>query len=321
MKLSIKDKKLLYWLDQNSRATNKELGKKVGLTEQAIGQKIKRLKEKGIIKNFVTFVNTVSLGYTHYRVFLKLHHIDEPTEKEIISFLIQNPNIRWVASTSGKYDISFSVLAKNPLNFINIYQEIEKQYGRNIMEKNILINVRSPGFTRDYLLEKQKSKKIEYGITKQKQIDKTDENILKIISQDSRKNIVNIAREIKTSVDVVKYRLKKLKQNEIITGFTIQLDLEKIGYEFYTVFIYTSNVGIDLEKQMHFFAENHPNVLFVAREIGNWELEMVFEVRNYAELEKNLKEFRQQFSDYIRNFEVLRIKKEYKYDFFPFDVK
>ena len=42
--LSKKDKKLLYYLDQNSRSTNKELGKKVQLSEQAIGYKLKQLE-------------------------------------------------------------------------------------------------------------------------------------------------------------------------------------------------------------------------------------------------------------------------------------
>lgn len=83
IKLDKKDKKLLYWLDQNSRATNKELGKKVGLTEQSIGYKIKRLQEQEIIRKFVTFVNTLSLGYNHYKIFLKLHNTTENIEKII----------------------------------------------------------------------------------------------------------------------------------------------------------------------------------------------------------------------------------------------
>ena len=141
-KLDLKDLKLLYWLDQNSRATNKELGKKVGLTEQAIGYKIKKLQQRGIIKNFVTFINTVSLGYTHYRVFLKLYNINEENEKAIINSFTENQNIRWVASVSGRYDLSFSILAKSPLEFLNIYQDIEREYVKYIIEKNILLNVR-----------------------------------------------------------------------------------------------------------------------------------------------------------------------------------
>ena len=95
-KLDIKDKKLLYLLDQDSRATNKQLGKKVGLTEQAIGYKLKRLQERGIIKRFVAFVNTLSLGYQHYKVFIKLHDTTEEIEEEVINSLVNNPNIRWI---------------------------------------------------------------------------------------------------------------------------------------------------------------------------------------------------------------------------------
>ena len=247
-KLSLKDRKLLYWLDQNSRATNKELGKKVGLTEQAIGYKIKKLQEKGIIKNFVTFINTVGLGYTHYRVFLKLYNLNEENENAIINSLTQNQNIRWIASVSGKYDLSFSVLAKNPLEFLDIYQRIEKEHGKYIIEKNILVNVRSPGFSRNYLLGKQESKMMEYGVTNEvKEIDEIDKKILKSLSQNSRKNIIDIARETKTTVDIVKYRLRKMKEEGIITGFTIQMDLERMGYEFYSILVYTSNVHQDIE--------------------------------------------------------------------------
>ena len=141
-KLDLKDKKLLYWLDQNSRATNKQLGKKVGLTEQAIGHKIKRLNSKGIVKRFVTFINTLSLGYTHYKVFIKLHNTTEEIESSLIKSLIENPNIRWVASTSGRYDLSFSILAKTVLEFTGIYQKIETEYGEHIIDKNIVIAVK-----------------------------------------------------------------------------------------------------------------------------------------------------------------------------------
>lgn len=319
MKLELKDKKLLYWLDQNSRATNKELGKKVGLTEQAIGYKIKKLQQEGIIKKFVTFINTLSLGYTHYKVFIKLHNTTEEIENKLIKHLIKNPNVRWVVSTSGKYDLSFSILAKDALEFTKIYQEIEAKYGKYIIEKNIVLNVGSPGFTRDFLINKKVSKKLEYKTSKEKQkIDETDKKILKAISQNARKNIVDIANENKISVDIVKYRLRKLKENNVINGFTIQLDLAKLGYEYYSIFFYTHNLSEDIEKKILDFAHTHTNILFVVKVIGNYDLQLEIEVKEYAEIEKILKEFRQKFSQYIRDFEILRVIKECKYDFFPF---
>lgn len=322
LKLNLKDKKLLYWLDQNSRATNKELGKKVGLTEQAIGYKIKHLQKNGIIKNFVTFINTVSIGYHHYKVFLKLHNTTEEIENNLIISLVNNQNIRWVGSTSGKYDISFSILAQSPLEFSEIYNRIESQYGKHIIEKNMLLNISSPGFTRDFLINGKESKKREYSLSKETtEIDDTDKKILKSISQDARKNIVAIAKETKTTIDIVKYRMKKLKEKDVISGFTIQLDLEKIGYEYYSVFFYTHDLNPQAEKRMLTFAQFHPNILFVVKVLGSHDLQLEFEVKNYAELEANLKDFRKEFANHIRDFEILRVTKEHKYDFFPFDIK
>lgn len=319
MKLELKDKKLLYWLDQNNRATNKELGKKVGLTEQAIGHKIKRLQEEGIIKRFVTFVNTLSLGFNHYKVFIRLQNTTEIIENKIINFLINHNHIRWVVSSIGRYDLSFSVLAKTPLDFSNIYTEIESKFGKYIAEKNILVNISSPGFTRDYLIEGKTSKKLEYKTSdKEEKIDAIDKKILKSISQNSRKNIVDISKEIKETVDIIKYRIKKMKEKNIISGFTIQLDLEKIGYEYYTIFFHMHNLTKELEDKIISFATNHPNILFVVRTIGNHDLQLEIEVKDYSELENIIKDFRQKFSEKVRDFEILRVTKEFKYDFYPF---
>lgn len=318
-KLDLKDKKLLYWLDQNSRETNKELGKKIGLTEQAIGYRIKRLVAKGVIKKFVTFIDTLSLGYAHYKVFIKLQNTTEEVEKSIINYLVKNQNIRWIVSTSGRYDLSFSILAKTPLDFTKIYQKIEAEYGRYIINKNIVLVVLAPGFTRDFIINKRESKQLEYKSGKEVwKIDEIDKKILKAISQNARENIVNIAEETNSTVDIIKYRLKKLKEKNIINGFTLQLDLENLGYEYYSVFFYVHNFNEEVEKNMINFAKSHSNIQFVVKVIGNHDLQLEFVVKNYTELEQNVKEFRRTFHKSILDFEILRVTKEYKYDFFPF---
>ncbi len=318
--LDLKDRKLLYWLDQDSRATNKHLAKKVGLTEQAIGYKLKKLQDRGVLLHFITFVNTLSLGYYHYKVFLKLHNTTQKMEQNIIQALVHNSNIRWVTSTSGRYDLSFSVVAKTPLAFSKIYDSIESSFGKYIIEKNIAINIKSPGFTRAWLIDEQQSKKFEYMASKEEQIiDENDDRILKSISQNSRKNIVDIAQEIHSTVDVVKYRIKKLKEKKIISGFTIQLDLEKLGYEYYTIFLRMQNLDEDTHKRMIEFATLHPNILYVVKVIGSYDMQLELETRNFAELDKILSDFRHQFSEYIRDFELLRVTKEYKYNFYPFE--
>ena len=52
MKLDEKDSKILELLKKNSRASNTELSRKVGLSEGAVRQRIKSLQQKGAIKRF-----------------------------------------------------------------------------------------------------------------------------------------------------------------------------------------------------------------------------------------------------------------------------
>ena len=319
-KLNLKDKKLLYWLDQNSRTTNKELGKKVGLTEQAIGYKLKRLEEKGIIKKYVTFVNTLALGYQHYKVLLRLENINIEKENEIIKYLTNNNNIRWVVSCSGKWDINFSIMAKKPEDFVMIYRKIEEKYGNYIAEKQISLLINSPGFTRGHLINQKSEKILEYQAKKEYKIDKIDKLILKSISQNSRKNIIDISRETGATIDIVRYRLKKLENNKIISGYTIQLGLGEIGISRYSVYFSLHKMNEIIDKRMMQFAKYHSNVIFILNILGFYDLSLELEVLSHKDLENTIKKFREEFSENIKDFEIILNTNEHKYDFFPFKV-
>lgn len=322
MKLNLKDKKLLYWLDIDSRATNKELGKKVGLSEQAIGYKLKRLEEEGFVKKCVTFVNTLSLGYSHYKVLLRLRNINVQKEKEIIEFLVKNKNIRWVVSCSGKWDLNFSILAKDNEGFTKIYRNIESKIGDFISEKNISILIRSPGLTKGYLIGEKEAKIRKYGEKKENiELDSIDYKILNSISQNSRKNVVDIAKELNSTVDVVRYRIKKLEKEGVISGYTLQLGFDKLQILRYSVFFSLHKMNDDIEKKMFDFAQRHNNIVFILTMIGTHDLSLEFEVPFYEHLEFIIKKFREEFADNINDFEIIFNTQEYKYDFFPFDIK
>lgn len=321
MVLDLKDRKLLFWLDQNSRATNKELAKKIGLSEQAIGYKLKRLEEEGVIKRYVTFVNTLALGYTHYKVLLRLHNTTIEKEQEIIAFLSKNENIRWVVSCSGKWDINFSILARNSKDFITIYRDIEKKIGNYINEKSVSLLVRSPGLTKGYLLDQSAKGIRPYEEQDEKiDIDETDMKLLKCISQNSRKNIVDIAEEIESTIDIVRYRLKKLEENKIIGGYTIQLGFDVLKILRYSVFFTLHQMSDAIEKKMFAFTQRYNTIVFMLTMVGTYDFSLEFEVRSHQDLEFVIKKFREEFADNILDFEIILNTEEYKYDFYPFKV-
>ena len=105
--LDAKDRKILYELDINSRHSNSEIAKKVGLSKQVVGFRIKRLIQEGIISSFYTVIDISKLGFTIHKNFLRLQNLTKEKENELITFLKANQNVVWVVSCDGKYDLAF----------------------------------------------------------------------------------------------------------------------------------------------------------------------------------------------------------------------
>jgi DNA-binding Lrp family transcriptional regulator len=62
-KLDIKDRKLLYYLSEDSRLSYTQLAKKVALSKNAVKYRITRLKTMGVIKQFTSVINLGALRY------------------------------------------------------------------------------------------------------------------------------------------------------------------------------------------------------------------------------------------------------------------
>src|SRR3989344_640089 len=161
MKLDLKDKKILYELDLNSRATLNEIAKKVGLSKQVVDYRLKNLIINKIIKQFYTVINFSKLGYTQYKLYLKFQNVNPEIEKKIIAYWANNKNSVWVASCRGRWDLAISVLAKDINYFGDILSSFINQYGIFILEKDVLITQISPVFTKVYLIEKKDAQNSE----------------------------------------------------------------------------------------------------------------------------------------------------------------
>jgi DNA-binding Lrp family transcriptional regulator len=62
------------------------------------------------------------------------------------------------------------------------------------------------------------------------QLDDKDRRILNTLQKNSRTSYVNIAEELSISEATVRYRVKNLIENGVISRFTVLLNPRKIGY-------------------------------------------------------------------------------------------
>lgn len=322
LNMDLKDKKLLYELDLNSRQSFNELGKKVGLSKNSVKYRIDNLQRAGIIKKFHTAIDIGKLGYIGFRLYLKLQNTNPEKEKEILDFLIQKDIIVWVVSIEGDYNIGALILTQSIKEMNELWKQLLEKYINFIDKRLLTIMTNVSYFSRAYLLDlKTNIYKISFLSEPEqkglKLLDKTDINILKLLSPNARMSIVDISTKLGLTTKTIINRINNLEKKKIITGYKTVFDLEKLGYQYYKLHFKLHNVSIELEKKFKGYIVSHPNIVYDDEVLGGDDLEIEIQVKNALELRKILEEIRQKFGEIIRDYKTMLYYKEHKYLFLP----
>ena len=86
VQLDVKDRKILYELDKDARQPLSKIAKKIGLSRESILYRLKKFFKQGIIRNYLSVINMAKLGFTHHKIYVKLHNITEIQEKQMIDY-------------------------------------------------------------------------------------------------------------------------------------------------------------------------------------------------------------------------------------------
>ena len=318
IKLDLKDKKILTLLDEDARLSNTQIAKKVGLSKPAVEYRLKRFEKNNIIFSYYTVVNFTKLGYSQYKLYFKFQNTGIEDEEKITNYWKNDKNSVWVAQIRGSWDMAVSILARSNFEFGQVLSRFMDKFSKFILEKEISLSEYSPFYSREYL-SKTSHKEFLYGIPEEKyNLDETDEKILKVLSTNARINIIELAEKTKLSRDIINYRLKKLKKDGILFQFRCYLNLANIGINHYKLTLQTQNMDEETEKKLKSYVAQHKKATQFLKLIGPWDIEIEFETENEDELYEILTDIRKKFSDIIRNFDILRITKTHKFDFYPF---
>jgi len=318
IKLDLKDRKILYELDKNCRQSNSRIAKKVGLSKQVVNYRINKLQKQNIIQKYVTQLNVPKFGFLSYKIMLQLQNVNPEKEKEIISQIQKSQNVHWIVSCFGRWDLVFAFSSKTVMEFNKDLDKLLKLFDLFIREKEVLLITDLYHFTRSYITNKKEKDFTHFGgEPKETKLDNIDLEIIKILSENARENIIKIAEKLKISVDIVRYRVKKLQDNKLIQSFRASINRELLGYQYWNVLIKTQNLNEEKEKLIISFLKQSPNVVFASKYVNNFNLGFELEVKSIEELNKILMEFRYKFSDITKNYETVLFFKEHKIHYLP----
>lgn len=106
----------------------------------------------------------------------------------------------------------------------------------------------------------------------------------------------------------------------IIQGYKLLIRLDKTPYKAYKALIKFQNITDKKEKELIEYVNKNVNIVGVIRIVGSWDLEIEFEVENNEQMIKITRDIRDKFKNIIKEFELLPLYHEYRYNFFPKDL-
>lgn len=314
IKLDLKDRKLLYELDKNSRQSNSEIGKKIRLNKNTVNYKIKRLEEEQVISGYYTVIDNSKLGYFSFRVYAKFFNTTTKQEEAIIDWLKKNDKVGVISKIESIYDFGFMTWVKNIYEFDDFWFDFKKRFRKHIWNEKVDVFTTVYHFKRKYLLGENKTENYEFiGENKIVAYDETDLKILRLLAKNARIPLIEIAEKLKTPARTIAFRIKKLEKNKVIQGYRININLEKIGYEYYKINMILDN--FENYDKLFEFTNNHPNIIYFDKTLNDLDFEIDIEVKNKQELSKLLSEIKSKF--HIRNTEILSFKEYYKLELLP----
>lgn len=112
--LDEKDRTILQLLQEDARASNAELARRVALSAPGLQKRLRKLEQSGVITGYVTLVDEESLGYDmlcFVQVTLQRH---EPQAIARFRTLVQTmPEVLECHHITGEYDYLLKVVLRN----------------------------------------------------------------------------------------------------------------------------------------------------------------------------------------------------------------
>lgn len=314
LELDLKDRKILFELDKDSRMSLSDLARKVRLSKEVVFHRLNNLVERKVILRFQAVSAAYRLGLTAYKIYLRLQDINKAEYDELQKFLVDNKDIFWVGNCKGRWDLIIAVWAKSIEDFFSIHDSIQEKYSRFIQEKQLSVSRNMTQYNRRWMLDsKDEVAEFDSGEKEsQVKLDAEDQQILDLLTLNSREKIVDIAKKTGMASDKISYRIKKLEKEKIIRGYKCLFNIPLLGYSTCKSFIFFKNMSAQKKARFIEYCKRNPSVINIVFTFAPWDLEIEFNVKNYEEFYQIMDSIKNEFKDVVNYYDSVLITSEPK---------
>ncbi len=146
--LDLKDQKILFELDKNSRSSYSALAKKVGLSKEVVFHRVNKLERKNYILRYQAVISTFRLGYQSYKFYFKLQNMTKEKRKEMQNYFLKNKKVYWQGNCQGRWDLIIAIWVKNVQELGEFEEETLNKFSAHILEKEVSISRKTIQYNR-----------------------------------------------------------------------------------------------------------------------------------------------------------------------------
>ena len=240
------------------------------------------------------------MGLRSFRLYFKFDVMDKKTEQEVLEVFDSYARTLWGVICEGEYDVLWRIIAEDEIEVEKAASIMIERFGPKIVEKTVVTTTYQTylPWNRAFGTERSAAFPLE-GITKAKRPDDKDVKILSALYEDARMTTVQLAQKAGLSPDAVKYRMKRLEKGGYIMGYTLWLDANKLGFNYYKFLIGFRSITKEKEKQFLNYCSSHDNIIFLNKTIGSWDIEVDIIVKDNTELHEFTREIKTKFGHII----------------------
>ncbi|MBU2576687.1 MAG: AsnC family transcriptional regulator [Nanoarchaeota archaeon] len=309
-KLDNIDKRILFELDKNARIPDTKLAKLVRKSKESVRYRIKKLIEDKIILGFTTWIDPTKLGYQTTKIYLNLSNIPEK-KKAFIEYVKKDKRLFWLGIAEGSWNAGLTFFVKSNNEFFELKNEIFSKFKDLILDSKTASLVSIHYHDKTFLYKTPTKYETMFENPEDKELDEISIKILKLLFKNSRENVASIAYTNNTSVDIVRNRIKKMEQLGIIKRYTIAINYEELGYEFYKTFLYFKNINNNDLRGLVIYCENQENIIHLVKQISPWDIELEIMCKSYKEYNEIISKLTEKFSEIINNVETAIMGEDY----------
>ncbi len=312
--LDAKDYRILDELIENSRQPLSKVAKRCMLSRQSVEYRIMQMRKKGLITGYRTVINIKKLGYSSYHIFINLS--DPSAEKLLKKKSLENRFVNAVITYRGKYSFEVSIMARDPEEFIGLYQKLLTGIGAEDDKILVIIHtVKAEVLPRKVF---NGLKKKEDMIRTPKKViytpDKLDLRIMKSLADDASVSNIKLAKGFNLSKDTITYRIKKLMEAGYILQFRPAINFYVMDLSIHAILIKLNpkdNRFRDFER----YQRVNDSILWSARTMGCFDYILYVLTKGLDEFHGFFNDIRNRFGDIIKSYELLYAYSQYKYSF------